>query len=431
MSRLVLAAAALAAWAAPVRADAIDKALLGVGEKLVAACVKAKHKTVGAARFPVKVPGIIRPNYIEPLSSNMADRIENLLIIADEKKQLNVIRGMGAQTVARVEKDRGEAGAIFPREVFAYPHGLAWGKDRKEAEAYVTGKVTFTEGLKEALVEITLVDSSMEGSAVASFRVPAGRDILADVGQRFTLPDVSGAPADLDAKAREQAVKALKDKTGSATPAPLVSLEAIRDKTALGQERGENGWTNLRTPEVEGELSFKLTNNGKGRVAVVLRVAGRAAIERQTEQMSLCRRVSIEPGKSVTLAGHLTRDVKGKHVFKMTAMKSDTRSLSTLKPDLDGLVELAVFVDGKEADNAERLSLRGFGIDGLDGRVWTRDALATELKLRAGLRVGRDDEKTAVRPDLPPEKALPLEGAALAKPRFAEYQRFRLVFSLR
>src|SRR5262245_20072035 len=134
MARMILALLALS-WCAACRADVLDAALLKHGNKIVKGCTDAGHKVVGVVRFQVRVPGV-GPN-IEPLSSNLASRVENLLVLADEKKQLKVIRGIGAQAGLRGLETK-SISALFP-----YKYGLAWGKERLKPDAVLYGSVAF------------------------------------------------------------------------------------------------------------------------------------------------------------------------------------------------------------------------------------------------------------------------------------------------
>src|SRR5262245_54579516 len=96
MSRLRWAL--LAALLVPAaRADNLDKALLEHRKALVQKCVKAGWKIVGVAKFTVKLPGD-KLGSRDPLSCNLADRVENALILGDEEGELDgVVRGLGQQ----------------------------------------------------------------------------------------------------------------------------------------------------------------------------------------------------------------------------------------------------------------------------------------------------------------------------------------------
>jgi hypothetical protein len=422
MSRLFCAMAVLMALAPAGRGDTLDRGLLDHADRLIDACVKSGHKTFGVVKFRVSVPG--GPSgYREPLSSSMADRVENLLIACDEKERIGgVIRGLGAQVTLRVKEAK-------RADLFRSQCKLAWGKGKAKPDAVISGRLVFSTGLKDVNVEVEATNAADETTKLVSFKVAAGRDLLADAGLCFSVPDPSLSPAELDEKARKACRESVKiDPTDStAGPAQVVTVEAFRDGKGLRKSKGYYGSGVFETPEAEGKLSFKLTNTGKRQAGLVLRVAGRGTIEKEVEQLTLCRKILLGPGKSVTLAGHLSIDTEGRQVFKMMTAEGLSRAAPSFGPQLDGLIELAVFITAEKEEKPDPDSLRGFGIDGLNtGPKWTREDLRTELRVRAGLKVTKVAVRASRRPDVPAGEMPHLEGSWMKSPRLVEYQRLTL-----
>lgn len=422
MDRLILAALALG-WCAACRADSIDAGLLAHGDKIVRGCVGAGHKAVGVVRFRVRVPGVAA-SIIEPLSSNLACRVENLLILADQRGQLKVIRGIGAQASALSDKIH-NIGGLFGRK-----YGLAWGRERVKPDAILDGSVTFAAGLKMAEVAVECQDGSGNRKKLVSFEVGVDRNVLADAGLPFTVNGKgweSCKAAELDARARAEAEKARKSNSGTTSPARLVKLEVFRDDERLAITRGKHGQMNVPVRPTGGKWAFQLTNTSKEEVGVVLRVGGCGAIEKDGEQVSGCRRLLLGPGKSVKLTGHLFRDAEGKHDFRVLKLSSAERSPTGYAPQLEGLFEVGVFLAGKEDDGLEKKSLRGFGITEGPREGLTREKLQTQLKIRCGLPLAKEVIRLSSRPDVRAGEKIRPDGPTMARPRFVEFQRFRAV----
>jgi hypothetical protein len=380
---------------------------------------------LGVVRFQVHVPGV-GPNYIEPLSSNLACRIENLLILSDKKKQLKVIRGIGAQASLRSK------GLHSDSELFRYKYDLAWGKERFKPDAFLYGSVKFTASLKVADVTIECQDAETKKTKLASFKVKVDRNVLADAGLSFTINDKGwekSKSVELDDLARIEAVKARKSDTGARPPARLVKLEALHNDEVLAATRGSYGEMQLGARKIDGKWAFKLTNTSKAEVGVVLRVGGCGAVEKEAEQLSCCRRVLLGPGKSVTLRGHLLRDSEGKHDFRVHRIEGLSRSGSNYAPQLEGLFELAVFRTGKEEDGLEKKSLRGLGITGPPQKELARRDLETKLRAHGGLPLDKISVRSAVLPDVRGGEKPSLDGPTMKRPRFVEFQRYRVVMS--
>src|SRR5262249_13206672 len=141
MSRACLCAALLTALSAPARADSLDRKLLEVGPQLIKHCRDKGCKTVGTLKFQVKLgPGPARLD-VEPLCSNLADRVENLLGLPggpDERTALGVLHSAGPAAALRDARAT-YATAEGRKELLAGSYPLAWGGKKASPDAFLTG----------------------------------------------------------------------------------------------------------------------------------------------------------------------------------------------------------------------------------------------------------------------------------------------------
>jgi len=116
------------------RADNLDLKLVesGSGRRLLEDCRERGYKNVGTLKFRVKLPGGSLGFGVEPLCSNLADRLENLLILANDPDRLvGVLHDAGEAAAARDAKVsyRTPEGC---KQLFKYTYPLAWGTARAD-----------------------------------------------------------------------------------------------------------------------------------------------------------------------------------------------------------------------------------------------------------------------------------------------------------
>ncbi len=171
-SRLVLALA-VGAFAVPsARADQLDQEMLKRGPTVMQHLQKQGHQNVGVLKFRVQV-GDKEPSFdAGRLTSLLATRLENVLILANDLKQpLGITRG-ASESAARTDKTatyRTEAGR---RKLFTHTYPLAWGDQKVTVNAFLTGLVRFTPDLTEATVTLQeFTPASPDLKPVAEFKV--------------------------------------------------------------------------------------------------------------------------------------------------------------------------------------------------------------------------------------------------------------------
>jgi hypothetical protein len=404
--------------APPARADNLDRKLAGEGEKLIKLCRARGYRSVGALKFRVKL-GKREPSLaVEPLCSNLAQRLENLLIVSnDPKKPVAVLHAPGLVASARDLKSTYRT-AEGRKKLFTYPCPLAWGKGKKKADAFFTGQVDFQADLKRAEVTVECFDARKGPAKVLSFVVDVDRGVLADAGLYFALkaPDLKRTtPVQLDELAVACAGKKLAGGvTSSHLPAPaLVECNVVLgDKaTAVRPSRAFPGEGTVPAPAPGQALVFRVKNLGKQRVGLVLKFGGFNTIDEGGEEGVRARKWILPPGKEYTIKSYHSLDGKKTWPFRLSPAAA-----SELAPALGDLIEVAAFVAGQQEDKRADVSFRGFSPR--EARTLGEARLAS-LQDRLRGRIGLSDFRLVMpAPDKETER--------LPHPTFLEYRRVRL-----
>jgi hypothetical protein len=188
----MLAAAALVGACLPgvVRADRLDTRLHEEMPSIVKS-LKAKRLTnVGVLPFRVQ-QGDGKPGFSTPMSSSLATRVENLLIVHSGPKEaeaLGVLHDAGI--AASKQKVASWQSATGRKKLFEARYPLAWGNARVKAHAFLTGLVKVSKDLRQTTVTLELIDhrDPRELIELSQFTLKSDRNILRDLGYSFALP---------------------------------------------------------------------------------------------------------------------------------------------------------------------------------------------------------------------------------------------------
>lgn len=329
LQRPLLAALALTfGFAAPARADQIDKVLFSKGNALIADLRKDGVKNVGILKFQVE-KGTAAPSYFSgKLNTLMATRLENALLLAQQddadrpESLIGITRGASAAAGKR-DNDAQYDDAAGRAKLFEGTYPLAWGKDEVKVDAFLTGVVQLSKDYTETTVIVRRFDAkNPEPREVLKFTVPTSRLMLADMDAKFlvtkrelnSLIDIK-----LPADKVEESVKAVPMKMDQAVvqmvelderPTPVMkkadeSLDQVLEfKIFYGENEVKRGFNNrVATPTPDTKVKFTMKSNE--RIGVVLRVngvntAGGDTAERDADQYAMW---VLDPGKLYTIEG--------------------------------------------------------------------------------------------------------------------------------
>jgi hypothetical protein len=429
MNRL-LAGACVLLLSSPARADNIDRKLVESAGELVKRCRDHKWRNVGVLKFQVQLGKKAASLTVEPLCSNLADRVENALILGNDREgSLGVIRAAGEVAVARDVRAT-HTTAAGRKKLFGSLYPLAWGKQRVKPDAFLTGLAALSPDLKEVTVTITTFDAEDQTASLLSFTADVDRSVLADAGLGFAIArpkEESLTRAKLDRLAIAAAARALagKGKTDLPTSELLEFAVLVNGKQRAmrpaPEESAVGEVTGLRRDD---KLTFTITNRSKETLGVVLRVAGRSTIDEHQGEVERATKWVLEPGVTYRLAGYYLR--KEPPTVQPFPVPPSPGKTADLAPGHAGMVGLFVFKQGGPRDE-KVTDLRR--LPPQEARAtWTLAGLKFKLSGQVGERIGKVRRREIIVPDLRPTTGDP----SITKVRFSnatclEYRRARLV----
>jgi hypothetical protein len=431
MYRLVAVTVVLGGLTGSAGADNIDRELIRSAPLLARKCREQKLRAVGVLRFGFRIGQEPISHEVEPLCSNLADRVENALVLgADADGQPGVIRGASEVAAARdsVATHLNPAGR---KKLFASLYPLAWGKERVKPDGFLTGLAVLSANLEQVTLTISVFTAEGALRPLLSFKVDADRSILADAGLGFAfdLPrDETLAPRKLDQLATASAKKTRASK-GKAWPASASGLRfsvLVSDKVAVVV----NGKT--KGPASGDQLKLVIENQTERTLGVAVNLAGRSLIDEDTHQADRCRKWVLPAKKTYQLRGYYYR--KGEKFRPFTGepvpappMPVRSKDRSSLASNLAGLVEVFVYAE-KGPKVTPAADLRRLPPE-LARTTWTLKALQVRLRSRAALGITKEKMRAITQPDLVPQD-LPnanLRETTLNEPACVSYRRLVLV----
>lgn len=320
---------------AVARADKLDLKLNEETPKVIKYLKSHGYKNVGVLHFRSQKSTEKAPRFDAGLiNGNMAERLENLLVMHDgqaknpEQPAYGVIHN--ASATARKEK----VGAWYTNEterkkLFKVEYPLAWGDKKVKADAFLTGKVSISEDLKTTRVTIECFDARAPEKIVKveSFTCDTDRNVVREFNLPYTLTKAQHqtlARGLKSAKSRDQGQQAQQkvddvvlqqahqqqkqgnkpqNKPGTQDgPATTQTIGGIALKiTASGKEftpaanSSQQGFYQMECPPRDTEIVMSLTNTTEKELGVVLKVAGFSTVGEQKEAPEQCRKWLVPP----------------------------------------------------------------------------------------------------------------------------------------
>jgi hypothetical protein len=329
---LTLATGLLALLPTLARADNLDKKLNDSAPEIVNYIKDNGYKNVGILRFRAQRGNQPESFSTGPINGNLAERLENLLIIhaGDEKgPTFGVIHDAGV--TAQQEK----VGSWFSNEaartklfgVSSYP--LAWGTNKVTADVFLTGKVATTADLKKTTVTLQAFSkASLKPAKVVEFTVATDASLVRDMGYSFALTTkqksglVKSRGEDegelvLEQANKQQPPQQPKPTEGgeevliqpkaqpSAFPTDVAGIEMkiLSGKDAVKLDQAGTQWS-LECPPKGKPITITLTNKSPKQLGVVLKVAGMNTIGQDKKESVLGRKWVIPAGETFTIEGY-------------------------------------------------------------------------------------------------------------------------------
>src|SRR5262249_6621449 len=260
--------------------------LMAEAPKIMKYLADHHYQTVGVVKFTVKKGDGSASLNSGTLNTKMALRLEHALVLLNDPKQpINVLENVTANA-SRSSRSATIRNATGRRGLMEHTYPLAWGNDKKQPDALLTGEVRFAKDMKKANVVVQAFDKKNPDKlqeVVVIHDIPTDRDMLASIGQTFVVSarkvKRGGDDPDVDAVADT----ANRDKTTGGQPAnPLqdadepVKLEIYYDGQLipLDADPASPGELKVRktkaTEPKEGQkVKFLIKNTGQDTVGVV------------------------------------------------------------------------------------------------------------------------------------------------------------------
>jgi len=389
------------------RADNLDVKLSDHMSEIVKH-VKAKgYKNVGVLRFRAQKGGEGERFDIGPINGNLADRLENLLVMNAASKDDPRKPAFGIIHEAGTAAGKQKLGGWYTKtddrkKLFSVDYPLAWGNSKVKADAFFTGKIALSANLKTASVTVECFDARSPAtlSKVAEFKVDSDRHLVRDFllpytltkGQRVALArsrDGQQKEQQNNEIVLQQAQKQQKQQQNKQKPqdgqkpgqpdgpATTQSIGGVVLKImASGKEitpkvnSSQTGLYEMECPPKGSEIVFSLENTSDKELGVVLKVGGRNTIGEQMEEAENCRKWLI-PAKGGEKKN--VYDIKGYRVGEkfdsmkkfVVLSKDEAMQLQGALQDKVDLVEVYVFHSGP-MDDKMTIS-RGVSARGLRG----------------------------------------------------------------
>lgn len=345
----------LGCWAGltpAARADNLDKALLREAVQVMDHLKKEKYKNVGVLKFRVAKGKAPLSFDVGPLNSNMADRLENALILSDDSETpIGIIKN-----ASQVAVQKKLASYMTPKglnSLFEETYPLAWSDARVKADAFVTGIVKISPDMTKAVVTLEVLDraslkqKSIHFTKVAEFDVKTDRTILGDIGQSFLVKRSARgfSPDEQDTVAAKDSA----DRDDNKTP-PTQSQENYIELgiSYNGQKQnptpdpGSGGELHVPEPQEGQKVSLSIKNISNVQIGVVLMVNGLSTWQAQTDEPINCLKWILDPGVKFDIQG-IYQDVKSYQPFRvLSAAESEAKSFT----EYTGMIHAHVFITG-------------------------------------------------------------------------------------
>ncbi len=392
------------AWTSPafVRADALDGELYVQATQVVEFLRNKGYKNVGVLNFRTQLPGQAESMVTGALNVNLAERLENALILrVDADDGIRVIHDAGS-VIAAQKKHWSYLRPQDLNEMFKLTYPVAWGTERVKPDVFLSGlaKLTVDPITRKRSMEVK-VQALRPGSTatILTFSPKTEGSVLSDLGvsRRARSPE---AIADFDdVELKKKPIKlAVEEINPSQNPGgskvELIVKYGNQEHRPVPDPQNS---TREKVPEptVAGErITFLVKNlDPTETVAIVLKVNGLNTLDLEQKAIDNCRLWVLKPGTQYQISGYHVGEQGGPD-FKVNEFKTvsgkDWESLQTKFPAV-GQIQLAVYVSQKEPDPTPlqyqyKVSLRG--ISNSKAFVDRRSLDLAQLKLKISRESG-------------------------------------------
>ena len=371
----VLVAGFALAFCGTAWADNLDEELIKQSKKIMADLRSHDYKNVAILKFTVARPNTYATYDAGLINANLANRLENALILAsDVDHPIGITRNAGAIAAqAVIRKEIGlPSTADGRRSLFKLEYPLAWGTKKVSVAAFLTGVVKVSADMKETTLIVQAFDKKDPADlrTIAIVTVATDRSILSDLGQSFLVrrsinnSDDTQDKEAIDSAASLEKQKPVKVEADKTPVSDLVELKVYYDQQPIDFETNPNNLGAMRVtePKEKQKIHFTLKNKSDKRLAVALRVNGQNTTVDDEDNLQPIEYTKwvLEPGKEYTVRGYYDKD--GKTVKAFSVVADVVLQDSTLNPATRGLIQMDVFAEGPKPENPGLFSARNISL---------------------------------------------------------------------
>ncbi len=300
------------------RADHIDEKLTENAKDLVKELQDKGFKNVGVLKFLVKKGKAPTDGNVGAMNMNMAERLENALLLGNnEYKPLGIIAN-ATQYAAKADAKFSVKSVESRKAIFTHKYPLAWGKEQVFADAFITGTVDLSVDMKTATIDVGYFDRTGVIHRLSKFDVKTDRDILSDSGQSFAIARRGLKKRSLDDLDNDAANSAAQADSGKPVNQQLskdsesapIKVEILYNGVSqnISADDASAGEMKLGTPAKGDTVAIQLTNTTSQKIGVVLKVNGISTLDNETGEDASNRKWVLEPGKPYQIQGFYVAD---------------------------------------------------------------------------------------------------------------------------
>ncbi len=383
-------------------ADTLDRELLKNAPKIIRYLKDHGYKNVGALKFRVKKGDEPIGDHIGPLNLNLADRLEIALVLADDlRNPIGVIHGASAVTATLP----GANHLTMPgrQALFQGRYPLAWGDQKVEADAFLTGVVVVSPDLGQMTVGIMAFGKDGEAlEKVVDFTATTDAPALVEVGESFmTRGAFDGGRVDVvkDQAASEEAVRDQVVKTAARVklsqvmhplqdPEAPVALEVYYDNQRIPFQL-RDGKALIPEPREGQAVLFVLrkVDTTPGKYGVVLSVNGENTLYKERLSPLQCWKwILSQETPAISVRGYQTGE-KSAEAFRVLSPAESRANVMNYGADV-GTLSMVVFREARGTKTLLALDDEAEDLAALTGGTYPRrppeNLAALKFQLRSG-----------------------------------------------
>ena len=356
MKSLILGIASLCFLLGSVKAAdepvSLERTLVRAAPDVLKYCKEKGYKNVGVLKFMAIKDGKLSDN-LGTLNRSVARRLEMGMILANDVKAPIGIIEDASEVAAKIPGANHLTKEGRPK-LFEAKYPLAWGTDKVEPDAFITGNIGISEDLKTIDITLIAFDRAKATLVPIGVALTALNDSrkLSEIGESFTRGAFDEGKIETKKQEQQIVAKAAQVKTQDAKnpandPTSPVTLEIRYDGKLIPIEVRE-GKAFIQEAQEGQKVTFLLKRNTeKGTLACVLKVNGENTLFRQKLPDQNCRKWLLFPEEKtgIEVIGFQKNDTTTEQ-FKVLS-RADSKAREIDYGNDVGTITLSVFGEQK------------------------------------------------------------------------------------